>query len=113
MTGSRGDGVDEDGPVQLDLFAWSPADAGPAQAAPGAAGDPEPALLRREDPARNMRRFYGLALALSLWGEWGVVRRWGRVGGPGWARTDWHGSREDAAAELARMAGAKRQRGYQ
>ena len=59
-----------------------------------------------------MRRLSGLGLARSLWGEWGVVRRWGRIGGTGRLRTDWHGSREAAEAGLVRKAAAKRQCGY-
>lgn len=69
-------------------------------------------LLRREDPARNLRRFYRLSVARSLWGEWGVVRQWGRAGTQGHLRTDWHGACEDAAAERDRIEGAKRKRGY-
>ena len=70
-------------------------------------------LLRREDPGQNMRRFYRLRVARSLWGEWGVVRQWGRVGTQGQLRTDWHDAQADANAEHDRIATAKRRRGYQ
>lgn len=69
-------------------------------------------LLRREDPSQNMRRFYRLSVARSLWGEWGVVRQWGRAGTQGRLRTEWHGEQEAAVAERDRIEGAKRKRGY-
>ena len=69
-------------------------------------------LLRREDPRLNMRRFYRLSVARSLWGEWGVVRQWGRTGTQGQLRTDWHGEQEEAKAERTRIESAKRRRGY-
>jgi predicted DNA-binding WGR domain protein len=36
--------------------------------------------LHRTDPARNMRRFYQLDVQPDLFGEWCVVREWGRIG---------------------------------
>ena len=59
-----------------------------------------------------MRRFYRLSVARSLWGEWGVVRQWGRVGTQGQLRTDWHGEQQAAVAERDRIEGSKRKRGY-
>ena len=35
--------------------------------------------LRRIDPARNMARFYAVEVMPTLFGQWAVVRRWGRV----------------------------------
>ncbi len=64
------------------------------------------------DPACNMRRFYSLALATSLFGERGVVRQWGRIGASGQVRTDWYEAWDAAAAELERMTRRKRRRGY-
>ena len=40
--------------------------------------------LRSEDPARNRHRHYLVSLQRDLWGELVVVKRWGRVGAPGW-----------------------------
>ena len=33
--------------------------------------------LLRVDPSRNIRRFYKLFLAPSLFGDWVLVREWG------------------------------------
>ncbi|MBP1807628.1 WGR domain-containing protein [Rubellimicrobium aerolatum] len=104
-------------PVQLDLLDWLAAqDACPD--APADRADPGPApaapvVLTRVEPACNMRRFYSVALATSLFGEPGVERAWGRIGSPGRRRADWFAEPEAARAELERMAGAKRRRGYQ
>ncbi|MBP1807606.1 WGR domain-containing protein [Rubellimicrobium aerolatum] len=105
-------------PEQLDLLDWLAAQPpGPAPILPAPMPRPDPAgpaplLLTRVDPACNMRRFYSLALVTSLFGEAGVARQWGRIGAQGQRRTDWHASLEAAAAELERMAGRKRRRGY-
>jgi hypothetical protein len=73
-------------PLQLDLLAWLAAQApGPAPAMSSfeigpAPADTGPVLLTRVDPSCNMRRFYSVALATSLFGETGVVRHWGGSG---------------------------------
>ena len=69
--------------------------------------------LRRIDPARNMARFYTLALQRSLFGETLLVRCWGRIGGVGRARSDPFPDDAAAGAALERLAQAKGRRGYQ
>jgi predicted DNA-binding WGR domain protein len=39
--------------------------------------------LTNIDPSRNMRRFYSVQIVPTLFGEWSVMREWGRVGSPG------------------------------
>jgi predicted DNA-binding WGR domain protein len=39
--------------------------------------------LRRVDEARNMARFYCLAVQQDLFGVWWFVREFGRIGSPG------------------------------
>lgn len=39
--------------------------------------------LQRIDPDRNMRRFYAAEIQPTLFGGVSVVRRWGRIDGPG------------------------------
>jgi predicted DNA-binding WGR domain protein len=41
------------------------------------------AFLTRTDPARKMNRFYVVNVAPNLFGEWAVLREWGRIGSPG------------------------------
>jgi predicted DNA-binding WGR domain protein len=44
------------------------------------------AFLTRIDPARNINRFYVVQVMPSLFGEWTVMREWGRRGSPGTVR---------------------------
>ena len=59
-----------------------------------------------------MRRFYGLALVWSLWGEVGLARQWGRIGSQGHRRTDWHESAEAAGGRVRRFVQSKQRKGY-
>ena len=72
----------------------------------------EPVLLRRIDPARNMARFYEISLEPSLFGDWAVVRRWGRLGCRGQFRLDFCDSADDAYLCIERLVALKRRRGY-
>lgn len=87
--------------AQLDMIEWLAAD--PAV----------PVLLHRIDPARNMRRFYALAIERTLFDEFALVARWGRIGSPrGQMRTLHFDSQEDAARAMQRQMQAKARRGY-
>ena len=109
-------------PEQLDLLDWLaalPPNLPPtapelAPAFPGRSPDPSPSPvhLTRVDLSCNMRRFYSLALATSLFGEWGVRRQWGRIGAPGRERTDWYSKAQEAEGAFQAMLRAKRRRGY-
>ena len=39
--------------------------------------------LTRTDPTRNMARFYTMALQPTLFGEWALLKEWGRIGSAG------------------------------
>ena len=105
-------------PEQLNLLDWL-AMQPPARvpAAPDArpahtVTDPDPVLLTRVDPSCNMRRFYNLALATSLFGACGVVRHWGRIGASGQSRTDWYEEACEADRASQDLLRTKRKRGY-
>jgi predicted DNA-binding WGR domain protein len=44
------------------------------------------AFLARIDPTRNIDRFYFVTVLPSLFGDWIVMREWGRRGSPGTVR---------------------------
>ena len=69
--------------------------------------------LRRCDPARNMARFYVLAVHADLVTGWSLVREWGRIGRPGRVRVEPFTELAEAEAAGARIAHVKRGRGYQ
>ena len=68
--------------------------------------------LERHDPGRNLHRAYRLQLACSLFGHWGLIRVWGRVGRAGRAKTEWFETADEAERALTRKLREKRCRGY-
>lgn len=69
-------------------------------------------VLARCDPARNLDRFYIIAIEPTLFGEWAVVREWGRRGSPGTRRTMTFDARRDAVETARAVLGRRRRRGY-
>lgn len=69
--------------------------------------------LERHAAARNLHRAYGLRLARSLFGHWGLVRQWGRVGCSGATKTEWFECAAEAEAALSGKLQEKRRRGYE
>ncbi len=104
-------------PVQLDLLDWLAAQAPcPAPAEPSLNLPPPdgtgPVLLTQMDSSCNMRRFYSVALAISLFGECGLVRQWRRIGTEGQSRTNWYEESDLVRAALQKVLIQKRRRGY-
>lgn len=71
-----------------------------------------PLHLRRVDPARNMARFYSLEISPSLFGEFALVRRWGRIGHQGRQIIELYTDRGSAVRALRLTARLKQKRGY-
>lgn len=69
--------------------------------------------LRRIDAARNMARYYALDVQPTLFGEWALVREWGRIGQGGQQRAAVYGTESEATAALDRQRRVKERRGYQ
>lgn len=68
--------------------------------------------LRHVDPAKNMARFYVLALQPTLFGEVALVREWGRIGSPGRVQVTAYATPEEAEAALRRIERQKGRKGY-
>ena len=68
--------------------------------------------LERIDQARNMARYYRLTVVETLFGEWAMVREWGRIGGGGQSREHLCGTPEQAAELLERHKVQRIRRGY-
>jgi predicted DNA-binding WGR domain protein len=69
--------------------------------------------LTRIEPAANRFRYYRMEIVRCLFGEWGLVREWGRVGRSGQSRTDWFDSEADAKDARFALQMAKSKRGYE
>ena len=68
--------------------------------------------LERRDPAKRMLRFYTLQISPNLFGEWGLLRAWGRIGRGGQLRVDWFATQQEAVKAMQVLELAKRKRGY-
>jgi len=44
------------------------------------------AFFTHTDPAKDLHRFYVVQLAPTLFGDWTLLREWGRSGSPGTVR---------------------------
>jgi len=68
--------------------------------------------LLRVDPSRNIRRFYKLFLAPSLFGDWVLVREWGRIGAGGTVKLDHFNHPGTALLALQELVRRKKRQGY-
>ncbi len=69
--------------------------------------------LIRTEPDVNMFRFYRIEIVRGLFGEWGLVRNWGRIGSSGQLRTDWFDTEAEAKDARFDLHMAKAKRGYE
>ena len=72
----------------------------------------EVAFLTRIDPTRNINRFYVVQVMPSLFGDWTVMREWGRRGSPGTMRLHSYRRREEAHVDEQRTIKRRLLRGY-
>ena len=70
-------------------------------------------VLTRTDDDRNMRRFYALDVAPTLFGEWALVTEWGRIGSSGMVQTSTFADEASASAAQTKRIAIKQRRGYQ
>lgn len=69
--------------------------------------------LSRIDPDANLYRFYRMDIVPGLFGDWGLVRNWGRIGSAGQERTDWFDNEADAKDARFVLHMKKAKRGYE
>jgi predicted DNA-binding WGR domain protein len=69
--------------------------------------------LRRIDPDRNMARFYSMSVQPNLFGEWALLREWGRIGSAGRLVSGRFASEQEAALAMAEYVKAKLSKGYE
>lgn len=74
---------------------------------------PDHVRLTQIVPDDNKRRFYLMQALPNLFGEWFLLREWGRMGSPGRVRMDWHADEGAAVNALTNLARQKQRRGYQ
>ncbi len=68
--------------------------------------------MERSDHPRNLARFYQVEVQQTLFGDWAVICRWGRIGTYGRSRQDWFTSLPEAETAQDGSVTRKRRRGY-
>lgn len=69
--------------------------------------------LERHDPDKNLHRFYQMFVVPGIFGDWSLVREWGRVGSSGTVRKDWFDNEEEAWIAGQKLQAVKEKKGYQ
>ena len=69
--------------------------------------------LERHDLDKTLHRFYQMFVTPGLFGDWSLVREWGRAGSPGTVRKDWFNTEEEAWVAGQKLRDAKQKKGYQ
>jgi len=68
--------------------------------------------LTKTDPAQNMARFYSLDIQPTLFGEWALMKEWGRIRRSGQCRSALFAGLAEAETALNRELRRRDQRGY-
>lgn len=69
--------------------------------------------LTKTESDANMHRFYRMDIVQGLFGDWGLLRNWGRIGSSGQVRTDWFETEEAAKDAWLTLHMQKAKRGYE
>jgi predicted DNA-binding WGR domain protein len=68
--------------------------------------------LVRKEMDKNIARFYLMQIVPGLFGNFGLMREWGRIGKSGTSRTDWFNDEPAARKASEDLLESKLQRGY-
>jgi predicted DNA-binding WGR domain protein len=69
-------------------------------------------MLTNIDPTKNMRRFYCVQIVPTLFGEWSIMREWGRIGSPGRVTVESFASEDEARRAERQTIGTRSRHGY-
>lgn len=69
--------------------------------------------LTKRNPEENQFRFYKLSISPALFGEWSLVREWGRIGSAGTVKIDFFDTEKEAVQKQAQLFKQKQKKGYQ
>jgi predicted DNA-binding WGR domain protein len=72
----------------------------------------KPVYLERHDPDKNLHRFYQLFITPGIFGDWSLVKEWGRAGSPGTVRKDWFDTEMEAQIAGQKLCAEKQKKGY-
>jgi len=69
-------------------------------------------VLYRIDPAKRMHRYYRIDVQPDLFGEWCLMREWGRIGRSGQVHVAPYPTESEARTAMQWQHRAKERRGY-
>jgi predicted DNA-binding WGR domain protein len=69
-------------------------------------------MLTNIDAVRNKHRFYMVHVSQNLFGEWNLIREWGRIGSPGTVRCETFDSESQARDAEQRTLRLRMRHGY-
>jgi predicted DNA-binding WGR domain protein len=69
-------------------------------------------ILYRIENVRRMHRFYRMDVQPTLFGQWCLIREWGRIGSTGQTRSLHFPTAAEAHAALYKQHRSKESRGY-
>jgi predicted DNA-binding WGR domain protein len=69
-------------------------------------------ILYRIDTSKRMHRYYRMDVQPDLFGQWCLMREWGRIGSNGQTRSIPFPTPQEAKAALYQQRRAKERRGY-
>ena len=69
--------------------------------------------LRKIDAEKNQYRFYTLYIMPDLFGDWSLIRSWGRIGSEGSSKIDSFKTEEKAQGKLEELRQQKTKKGYE
>ena len=64
-------------------------------------------------PEQNQYRYYAMTVMPTLFGDWSLVREWGRIGRAGRRYIEHHPTEQAAIVSLLKWKQAKAHRGYE
>jgi predicted DNA-binding WGR domain protein len=70
-------------------------------------------FLTRIDPARKLQRFWLANVTPTMFGEWSLLREWGRIGSPGTVQSRTFEREDDARRAEQQGIRRRARRGYQ
>ena len=69
--------------------------------------------LEKINLAKHQKRFYVMNVTQTIFGEWCLIRDWGRIGSSGGQRmVDYTETKEEAEVSLNKLSAQKCRRGY-
>ena len=68
--------------------------------------------LQKRRPDAKQMRFYTIGITPTLFGDWALIREWGRIGQAGTVRETWFDDRDEAEQARGLLLRQKQKKGY-